>query len=447
MTSPGERRQPPGLSYAATLRYLYALQYRGIKVGLKNIRRLVEWADHPERSFPVFHCAGTNGKGSTSSFLASVLTASGYRTGLYTSPHLVNFVERIRIDGVPITERELVAYVRRLRPAIEETHATFFEATTCIAFQYFADRGVDVAVIETGLGGRLDATNVVIPVASIITNIGLDHQEILGKTIRKIAREKAGIIKTGAPVVSGATGDGLEVILETARRRGVRVHRSNAHTPLRLVKQDRGNAMVSVAAGPWKIPRVRLALAGGHQVGNAGLAVTALALAREKGLFSGITSRSLKRGLESVRENAGLRCRMEEVRLSWADLTLDVAHNPDGIQVAMAPFAGTGGGFDVAVFGAMKDKDVRGMLRILGKAAPVIIAVRPHTSRAATVPSILRDGKALGITVVPGGSVKQGLQMARRVGGRATHDRKPRILIIGSHYLAGEALLALEKTS
>jgi dihydrofolate synthase / folylpolyglutamate synthase len=447
VTSPGERRQPPGLSYAATLRYLYALQYRGIKVGLKNIRLLVERAGHPERTFPVFHCAGTNGKGSTSSFLASILTAAGYRTGLYTSPHLVNFVERIRIDGVPIDERALVAYVRRLRPAIEETHATFFEATTCIAFQYFADREVDVAVIETGLGGRLDATNVVIPIASIITNIGMDHQEILGTTIRKIAREKAGIIKPGAPVVTGTTGIAFDVVRESARRCGARVHVPGQRTPVRLLTVDRGHAVVSLEDVHWKVARVRLGLAGEHQGGNAGLAVTALALARNKGLFPGVTSLALKRGLERVKVNTGLRCRMERVRLPWADLTLDVGHNPDGIRVSTAPFARKGRGFDLAVFGAMKDKDIRGMLSVLGETTGVIVAVRPHTSRAATVREIVRTGTALGITIIPGGAVAHGIVVARRITGRATRKRKPRILIIGSHYVAGEALLALEKTT
>ena len=145
--------------FETTLRFLYDLELFGIKVGLENIRFLVEYLGHPERKFPSIHIAGTNGKGSTAAMLASILSASGYRTGLYTSPHLVHFAERIRINGKKISEEDIARYTQQLRPSIENTKATFFEATTAIAFQYFADQEVDVAVVETGLGGRLDATD------------------------------------------------------------------------------------------------------------------------------------------------------------------------------------------------------------------------------------------------------------------------------------------------
>jgi dihydrofolate synthase/folylpolyglutamate synthase len=444
---PARRGPPARTSYASTLRYLYGLQYRGIKAGLKNIRHLVAFAGHPERSYPVFHVAGTNGKGSTSSFLASILTASGYRTGLYTSPHLIDFVERVRIDGQPMPEPELVEYVRRLRPAIEETQSTFFEATTCVAFQYFADHGVDVAVIETGLGGRLDATNVVLPLASIITNIGLDHQEILGNTIAKIAREKAGIIKEGAPVVTAARGEALDVIRSAARNRRTTVHVSGRVASLRPAAVHSGRFVVDVNAGSLKMKDVLLGLSGEHQVSNAALAVSALALARRKDLFPEVTADAVRRGLGSVTELAGLRCRMERILRPGAVVTIDVAHNPDGVRTAVGPFAARHVPyFDAVVFGAMKDKDYGGMLAILGRVARTVVAVRPRTPRAAAVRDLLRAGRTLGIRVEAGGSVEAGLRRAMSSRRRERSPRKSRILVIGSHFVAGEALLAFEKT-
>jgi len=506
-------RKPSG--YAAILRYLYGLQYRGIKVGLKNIRALTASAGHPERQFPCFHVAGTNGKGSTASFLASILTESGYRTGLYTSPHLVEFVERIRIDGVPISEKLLAEYTQKLRPVIERTGATFFEATTCIAFQYFADQGVDVAVIETGLGGRLDATNVVTPLVSIITNVGLDHQEILGDTIRKIAREKAGIIKPGSPVVTAAEGEALEVIQRTARRLRTRLYAMRgvaASTGSNLSRSPDllqfspmgyrggfavGELTTGSSAGTPRSARlsspIALGLPGNHQVVNAQLALAALSLVLGRGLFSGVTPDSMQKGLAGVVSNTGLRGRMEVVPGKRVDFVIDVGHNPAGIRTVVDAFREQNMRFAVAVFGAMKDKDTAGMLDALRKCADMVIIVRPRTPRAETVASLMRKGKTLGMDVEAGGSVKEGIKRAadrvmrigagaergigsevpafrgassRRSavvpevapgsvseatghsaapGSRATVRRRPRILIIGSHYVAGEALAALEK--
>ncbi len=448
MSAPLRHERPGRMTYAATLRYLYALQYRGIKVGLRNIRHLVTVAGHPERSFPAFHVAGTNGKGSTASFLASILTAAGYRTGLYTSPHLIDFVERIRIDGTPMPETLLVDYVRRLQPAIEATGATFFEATTCIAFRYFADQGVDVAVIETGLGGRLDATNVVIPAVSIITNIGLDHQEFLGTTVRQIAREKAGIIKPGAPVVTAAEGEALQVIRATGRKQRMAVLLPGEVCPLKVVGDRSGRAVVGVPRGRWRQRGVVLGLSGAHQVSNASLALSALTLAARAGVFPRVTAEAVREGLEKVTDLAGLRCRMERIRHPRADITIDVAHNPDGVKVAVGPFANRRRPYyDVVLFGAMKDKDVTGMLAVLRRVGKVVVAVRPKTTRAASVGDIVRAGRALGLAVGAGGSVGEGLRRSLlRLGGDSGRQ-KARILVVGSHYVAGEALHALEKSS
>jgi len=201
------------------VRDLAALEYFGMKAGLRNIRKIARELGDPQDSFQSVHIAGTNGKGSTAAMLAAILSASGYRTGLYTSPHLVSFTERIRIDGAPIGTRELDERIDEVMPLVRRTNGTFFEAATAVAFRHFAMQKVDVAVIETGLGGRLDATNIIGPAQCIITNIGLDHTAILGGTIGAIAREKGGIIKPGIPCITGATDLGaLRVLRGIARK-------------------------------------------------------------------------------------------------------------------------------------------------------------------------------------------------------------------------------------
>ncbi|HSQ77455.1 MAG TPA: Mur ligase family protein, partial [Nitrospirota bacterium] len=202
----------PDSSYRETIEYLYALQKHGIKLALSNSVTLMEIMGNPHRKFRSVHVAGTNGKGSTSAFMASMLRAAGYRVGLYTSPHLVSFTERIRINNVPITEARTVELAQRVRDGYKPSSAgrtaglnpTFFEVTTAMAFTCFAEEGVDIAVVETGMGGRLDATNVITPLVAVITNIDIEHTEFLGNTLELIACEKAGIIKSGVPVVTGA---------------------------------------------------------------------------------------------------------------------------------------------------------------------------------------------------------------------------------------------------
>ena len=212
-------------SYPETLAWLFSLQKFGIKLGLENIRGLLESCGNPQRSYPTVHVAGTNGKGSTSAFIASILMESGCRTGLYTSPHLTDFHERIRVDGVPISQDAIVRYSEELRVEADARKATFFEATTCMALRHFADEHVDVAVIETGLGGRLDSTNIIEPRVTVITSVGMEHTDLLGSTLADIAGEKAGIIKDGIPVVSGVTQrEARDVIARAASERNAHLH-------------------------------------------------------------------------------------------------------------------------------------------------------------------------------------------------------------------------------
>ena len=427
-------------SYRDTLRFLYALEYRGMKFGLRNIRALVRGAGRPERAFPSIHVAGTNGKGSTSAFIASAFTEAGYRTGLYTSPHLVRFTERIRIDGKEMGEDRLVAYVRRLRPLIEETGATFFEATTCVAFLYFADEQVDIAVIETGLGGRLDATNVLHPLVSVITNVSLEHTEILGNTVRAIAREKGGIIKPSVPAVTGSDDSGvLAVLRRRGARCGVRVRRSS---DVVSVVRHAGGREVSLSSPRLATGRFTPGLSGGHQVQNAALALCALDTllgARTGGrLFGALKGPVIRSGFERVAANTGLRGRLEKLRKGKKTIMLDVAHNPAGMRTLAGELKKQKVKNLVAVFGVMKDKDYSSMLKELSSSARTIIAVAPVQKRALPAGELYQAGKRAGISMLKGGSVASGIRKAVRM-------KKPKaVLVTGSHYVVGEALMAIQ---
>ena len=214
-------------SYLQSVEFLYGLQKHGIKPGLETIQALLDGLGHPERRYPSLHIGGTNGKGSTAAMVASVLQAAGYRVGLYTSPHLVDFRERIQVNGDMISEERVAALTDRIRTAYGvPCEPTFFEFTTAMAFQCFAEAGIDIAVIEVGLGGRFDATNILLPLATAITNVALDHQEYLGETVGAIACEKAGIIKAGVALVAGRlSNEAAAVIARVADERNARVRR------------------------------------------------------------------------------------------------------------------------------------------------------------------------------------------------------------------------------
>ena len=430
-------------SYKKTLRFLYGLEQRGIKFGLRNTRVLLRTAGNPHRCYPSIHIAGTNGKGSTASYLASVFSEAGYRTGLYTSPHLVRFTERIRVDGKEIPEKALVEYTRTLAAAIEATHATFFEATTCIAFRYFADQKVDVAIVETGLGGRLDATNLLIPEVSVITAIGFDHMDLLGSTLRSIAREKGGIIKRGVPVVTTSQDSEVVATLRSiARRRASPFYLSRA--VLHLIR-DSGQGGRSPRVGTTTLGKVNLrpGLAGAHQRENAQLALAALELFLRKGrnrfAFRRVTAETASRGIAAVIRNTGLHGRLEAVGRGYI---IDVAHNPDGIRTLVSAIQSRRERVRWIVFGVMKDKEWGKMLAEAARLSGVVVMVKPRTRRACSVAQLCRQARKSGIPFLRGGSVGRGIALARAHAGR-----KGRILITGSHYVAGEALTVLQKRS
>lgn len=427
-------------AYNETLRFLYGLQSRGMKFGLRNIKALLKSVGNPEKEFQSIHVAGTNGKGSTASLIASVLMESGCNTALYTSPHLINFTERIRINGIEMPEQRLVQYARILRPMIEQVNATFFEATTCIAFQYFAERRVDIAVVEAGLGGRLDSTNVLSPLVSVITGVSFDHTEYLGTTLHKIAREKGGIIKPHTPCVTGSTNP---EVIATLRRICAR---ENA----RLILSSKDVKVVRRQAGGWhwnlrfqsrlfSVSNVRLGLLGDHQIRNASTALSAIdvlvrATANAK-LFSKISNATIREGFERVRTNTGLRGRFERM---GSRFILDVAHNVDGLKSLEQSLFSRRLQRCVVVFGVMKDKQYREMCEIVGRMAEQVIAVRARNDRALSSSMIVKEIRGTGRNPINAGSVQKGIAESIR-----TARGRTKIVITGSHYVVAEALKAI----
>jgi dihydrofolate synthase/folylpolyglutamate synthase len=414
----------------------------GMKFGLETMRALVAEMGHPERAYPSLLVAGTNGKGSVVAYCDAVLRASGLRTGRYTSPHLVRVNERIAVDGRDITDREFAAAVRAVRDAAERlvrrrvlrAHPTFFEVLTAAAFAHFQRRRVDVAVLEVGLGGRLDATNVVDPVASAIVSIDFDHEVYLGHTLAAIAGEKAGILRAGRPTVVGPVAEETrKAIREHARKSGARV-----------VDATRGAALVPgharAAAGPLLVDLSTRSgryaglkpLPGAHQRDNLLVAIRLLEEAKSQGVA--LDLRRVPAAVARTRWPG----RLERVP-GDPPLVLDGAHNPAGARALAAHLRG--GPPFVLVFGAMADKDVAGLARELFPLATEIVLTRPRVSRAASPDEIARRASPLadGAHRVP--SVARALGLARRLA--RAHGPRTSVVVAGSLYLVGAVLQLL----
>ena len=341
--------------------------------GLDRMRALLAAVGDPQRGLPVVHVAGTNGKGSTASFAAAVLTASGRRVGLHTSPHLADVTERVRIDGVPVGDAWLAEAVARLALPLDAVGPSFFEATVALALLGFAEAGVDVAVVEVGLGGRLDATNTVEPVVSVVTHVGRDHMDLLGTTLPAIATEKAGIARPGVPLVHAvARPTAARAIRDEARRRGAPVEA--VRTTCRV--DDAGEGQIDLATPHARYDGVTLGLAGAHQAWNAALAVRAAEHAAPD-----LAAGAVREGLAGVARLSGLRGRSER----WAGdprIVLDVAHNADGWDAALAAAAPPAGGRLWTLVGVMADKDARALARRLAASGARVLPVPLPGGRA-----------------------------------------------------------------
>jgi dihydrofolate synthase/folylpolyglutamate synthase len=422
------------MTYNQSIRFLYDLQVFGMKFGLKGIRTLLGSIGNPHRDFPCIHVAGTNGKGSTSSMLAAISTAAGYKTGLYTSPHLVSFTERIRIDGKPVSRSAVSRLTSLIKRQVVRQQSTFFEAVTAIAFKHFSDEGVDIAIVETGLGGRLDATNVVHPRVSVITNVGLEHTEILGNTIEEIAWEKAGIIKRGVPCVTGIRQrTALGVVRRRASTLGATVTTTRG-VSIGMEKSSLRGFTATFSTTKTRYRKVAVSLAGRHQALNLAVVVRVLEALRVQGEFV-IRERDVRAGLRDVQKNAGLSARMSCIHRK-PTILVDVAHNPDGIRTLVDSLKDLGVRNVLLVFGVVQDKDYEAMIELLKPVVHSAVLTTARTERARSITDLALEFSRQGIDVAKTEPVvADAVDAALALYG----DRRP-LLITGSHYVVGEAL-------
>jgi dihydrofolate synthase/folylpolyglutamate synthase len=449
------------MSYETAVARMFALghelaQTPSHKFDLEHMRVLLRALDHPERRFPSVLIAGTNGKGSTAATLASILRASGLKTGLYTSPHLARINERIRVNANEITDDDfgfLQGEVDLVAEKLVERgdlpwHPSFFEMMTAIAFEHFAREKVDLAVLEVGMGGRLDATNVVEPLVSVITDISLDHQKFLGDTVGQIAREKVGIIRRGGAVVTlPQQPEANDVIGNTILDLGARAVNAVPYVPpvspgstRYLVPSTEQGRTRAVYRYPLAILGeeilVETPLVGRHQLRNVALAVAAAVELNQQG-FSGITAESIELGVRETRWPG--RFQVIAARPGWPEMVLDVAHNPAGAWALRSALSEQYGDRPlILVFGAMRDKAISEMTEILFPLAEQVIATRPENPRAASPEEIQLAAARTGAEVEAVGNVKLAVERARALAGAATV-----IVITGSIYLVGEAMSSI----
>ena len=421
--------------YRAALSALRALETFGMRLGLENVADYCAAAGHPERAWPALHVAGTNGKGTAAACLAALARHHGLRAGLYTSPNLVDFRERIRIDGDPISKQGFVAMWDRVAPFAQERSMTFFEAGTLMAMEWFAEGRVDVAVLEVGLGGRLDATNVVLPALAIVTNIALDHERHLGSDLGAIAREKAGIFKPGVPALVGEA-DELAVrdaLVAVARERGAPIGWLREEADWEIRSMEAGWTTFDYESDLGRLEGLALPLAGEHFVADAALALRAWERWR------GAVDRAAARSAMAVAAPPG---RMEFRGVGGVPFLFDVAHNPAAVTRLVAALAVAGVERWTFVAGILADKRWEEMLDTLRRIAP-----RGRLCGLATANPGRRlsaDQAAAALAARPGvewaESVGEGLAAARA---DVEAGLAQAVLVTGSFHTVGEALVAL----
>lgn len=416
---------------------LYARRRFGIELGLEREMALLNALGNPERGLKIIHVAGTNGKGSTCALIESVLRAAGLRTGLYTSPHLIRLNERFRVDGQPITDDELSALLWRVEVAAEGLEslfshgATFFECTTAMALACFRDARADVVVLETGLGGRLDATNVVAPVACAITSIGHDHGQYLGESIREIAREKAGIVKAGCPVVCGEMPrEARDVIADTARERAAPFISVADVVSVTRHAEDLSGQVVSVSTESCTYGRMRLALLGRHQLENLGIAAATVEAA-SAGAGIEVSRGDLRKGIEAAKWSGRLQV------VSTAPLVIvDGAHNVEaGVALKKALKSLSRSARWGVVLGMCRDKDVPGFIRTVAGAARRLWLVPLSVDRGMAPDELAGAAAAVG---VEGRAEKLSIAFEEAKDWASGGDRG--VCVTGSLFLAGEFL-------
>jgi dihydrofolate synthase/folylpolyglutamate synthase len=401
------------------------------KKDLTNIKRLVEFLEHPDKKFNSIHVAGTNGKGSVSHMLAAILQTAGYRTGLYTSPHLKDFRERIKIDGNMVSKEFIVEFTEKIKPLIEEIDPSFFEITVAMAFEYFTEQKVDIAIIETGLGGRFDSTNIISPELSVITNIGWDHMNILGDSLEKIAFEKAGIIKQNIPVVIGDVLPETEGLFKQVA--------AERDAPLSIASEKRQaiswhwekHELIVETARVHKTDHqlYRLDLPGIYQTKNLITVLEVCSQLKQQGWK--IEEADIQKGLSQAKKITALHGRWEVIN-AHPLLVLDVAHNVDGIKMLMEQIEVTEHDHLHIVLGVVKDKEPDNILSLLPKLASYYFT-QANIPRALDAGLLNEKAKAFELK----GSVYPGVNSAIK-GALAKAAKNDLILVCGSIFLVGE---------
>jgi dihydrofolate synthase / folylpolyglutamate synthase len=421
------------MDFEETVDWLYGFQKFGIKLGLERINHIARELGDPQKKYKLIHVGGTNGKGSVCKFLESVLSSSGYNVGVYTSPHLQHISERIVVGNNRITDGELILLVNKIKPIVDgmlekENAPTFFEVFTALAFQYFSDKNVDFAVIEVGLGGRYDATNIVDPAISIITNVSLEHQNILGKNIEDIAFEKAGIIKNNVPVITASKNSALKIIEEIAKEKNAPISTIGKKNWKRL------NSCIDnqefLIKGFLKDYPVRTSMMGRHQGENITLALAAIEKLQMNGTY--ITDTSIIEGIEKT-VNPG---RMEIV--SYDPLVLlDGAHNKAGMQTLVDTLKND---FEydrlIVVLGILSDKDIRSMLSMITPFTAFFVITKSNNARACDPNELKKMIEKLGYKneVVVKERILDALEYSKSIA-----KKEDLICVTGSLFTVGEA--------
>lgn len=374
-----------------SLEKLFSLHQFGIKLGLENIQNLLKYIGNPERSLKAIHIAGSNGKGSTASFISSILIEAGLKTGLYTSPHLVQFNERIRINGSMIPDDFVVNFMNELSEYIDENSPTFFELTTAMTFKFFYDNKVDYAIIETGLGGRLDATNILNPLASVITTISNEHSNILGSDLKNIAYEKGGIIKEDSNVIIGLIADEPRAVLVD------KAISMNSQYFLLADYIKRKDDSIFLTLDSEQILLSDLPLRGRYQLNNAALASLTISITKPE-----INNDQILRGLKNVINNSGIQARYELFH-DKPKIIFDAAHNLEGIEEFLYEFKNESMNYDkrTVIYGTMKDKDYFLILNELKTVFDTIYLTEIEYERAATIEEVTKEANRAGIRVIP----------------------------------------------
>ncbi len=426
------------------IKKLYSLHRFGIKPGLDRVFYILDKLGNPQDKFKSIHIAGTNGKGSTSAFISSILIEAGLKVGIYTSPHILDFRERFKIKGRLISEDEIVKLIKKIIPIGEEINATFFEITTAIAFQFFADEKVDIAIIEAGMGGKNDATNILKPIISVITKIDIDHREYLGDSIEEIAIEKSGIIKQNTPLIIGKNPENIVDILQN------KAMEMNSYTVLAenvseiKFKEITYDFKMQIEILKPFFKRILCDLPGNHQIENIKTALCVIETLNKIISNSGIHTNSeiikedsIIKGIENIKSNTQHRGRIDLISKE-PYILIDVSHNPDSIAKLIETIELADLNFNWEfIFGAMADKNIYDMLKSIRKITDSITLTKPKLDRAENIETLHDIAKELDfkhITILK--NVHEAIE---------SHNfYETNTIIAGSFYLIEEAIRALD---